>query len=122
MACFHCKGDHHINDCPNITKEQKKNIWDDVQEKWRQQKLDEQAHINVEVKEDKEEAFSFLQNYYDNPCMVKKRERRTLNEEFMYLDSTSSFYQMFTDKHLLDVEKVAIRLRGECNASTTNSN
>ena len=40
----------------------------------------------------------------------------------MYLDSTSSFHQMFTDKHLLDVEKVAIRLRGECNAGTTHSN
>ena len=54
--------------------------------------------------------------------MVKERKRQTLNEEFMYLDSTSSFYQMFTDKHLLHVEKLAIRLSGECNAGTTHSN
>ena len=53
VACFHCKGDHHLNDCPDITREQKKKIWDDVQEKWRQQKLDEQAHINVKVEETK---------------------------------------------------------------------
>ena len=54
--------------------------------------------------------------------MVKERERQTQNEDFMYLDSTSSFHRIFTDKHLLDVEKVAIRLRGECNAGTTHSN
>ena len=29
---------------------------------------------------------------------------------------------MFTYKHLWDVEKVAIRLRGECNAGATHSN
>ena len=122
MTCFHYKVDHHLNDCLDITKEQKKKIWDEVQEKWRQQKLDGQPHINMEIKEYKEDAFTFLQKDYDNPRVVKERERQTLNEDFMYLDSTSSFHHMFTDKHLLDVEKVAIRLRGECNAGTTHSN
>ena len=45
VESFHCKGDHHLNDCPYVTKEQKKKIRDDVQEKWRQQNLDGQAHI-----------------------------------------------------------------------------
>ena len=122
MACFHCKGDHHLNDCPDITKEQNKKILDEVQEKWRQQKLDGEAHINLEVKEDEEDKFAFLQNDYEDPRVVKECERQTLNEDFMYLDSTSSFHQMFTDKHLLDMEKVAIRLRGEYNAGMTHSN
>ena len=67
--------------------------------------MDGQAHINVEIKEDEEDAFTFLQRDYDDLRVVKEQERQTLNEEFMYLDSTSSFHQMFTDKHLLDVEK-----------------
>ena len=92
MACFHCKGDHHLNDCPGITKEQKKKIWYEVQVKCRQQKLDGQAHINVEITEDKEDAFAFLQKDYDNPRVVKERERQTLNEDFMCLDITSSFH------------------------------
>ena len=73
VACFHCKGYHHLNYCPDITKEQKKKIWGEVQEKWRQQKLDGQAHIKVGVKEDEEDAFVFLQNDYDNPRVVKER-------------------------------------------------
>ena len=81
-----------------------------------------QAHINVKIKEYKEDAFAFLQKDYEDPRVVKERERQTLNEDFMYLYSTSSFHQMFTYKHLLDVEKVAIRLWGECNAGTTHSN
>ena len=122
VACFHCKGDHHLNDCLDITKEQKKKIWDEVEEKWRQQNLDVQAHIKMGIEENEEEAFAFPQKDYDDPRVVKERERQTLNEDFMYLDSTSIFHQMFADKNILDVEKVAIRLRGECNAGTTHSN
>ena len=118
VAGFRCKGDSYLNVCPDITKEQKKKIWDEVQEKWRQQNLDGQAQINMEITEDKEDAFAFLQKDSYNLRVVKERERQTLNEEFVYLDSTSIFHQMFTDKHLLGVEKVAIRLRGECIALT----
>ena len=64
----------------------------------------------------------FLQKDHDDPRVIKERERQTLNEDFMYLDITSSFYHIFPYKHLLDVEKVAIMLRGECNACTTHSN
>ena len=47
--------------------------------------------------------------------------RRTLDPNKLYLDSTSSFHQMFTDEHLDEIKQVEVVLRGHCNAGTSFS-
>ena len=47
--------------------------------------------------------------------------RRTLDPNKLYLDSTSSFHQMFIDKHLEDIKQVEVVRRGYCNAGTSYS-
>ena len=44
-----------------------------------------------------------------------------IDENRVYLDSSSSFHQIFTKKHLRDVKTTITRLKGYCNAITTYS-
>ena len=48
-------------------------------------------------------------------------QRPTLNPNYLYLDSCSAFTQLFTEDHILDLEKVRIYLRAGCNAGTSTS-
>ena len=48
-------------------------------------------------------------------------ERDKLDENRVYLDSCSSFHQVFTKKHLHDINTTMMRLKGDCNAGTTYS-
>ena len=86
---------------------------------------DGQAHLNVDpedvsaaaanqwaLDEEEEQAFAFLQPDSDAKLVSK---RKTLDPNKLYLDSTSSFHQMFTEQHLEDIKKSDVTLRGHCN-------
>ena len=92
---------------------------------------DGQAHLNVDpevvsaeaeeqwlLDEAEEQDFAFLQPNSD-PKLVAKR--KTLDPNKLYLDSTSSFHQMFTKQHLEDIKKSDVTLRGHYNAGTSFS-
>ena len=68
--------------------------------------------------EAEEEVFAFLQPNSD-PKLVTKH--KTLDPNKLYLDSMSSFQQMFTKQHLDDIKKSDVTLRGPCNAGTSYS-
>jgi hypothetical protein len=84
--CFNCSmDDHWVVNCPNLTAAQCK-------------ELTKMAHISVS--KDVLDGIGFLQNESTNAAVVTTWN--TLNPHCLYLDldSTSSFHQVFTDKHL----------------------
>ena len=48
-------------------------------------------------------------------------QRQTLNPHYLYLDSCSTFKQVFTANHISDLERVRISLRAGCNTGTSTS-
>jgi hypothetical protein len=72
------------------------------------------AHILIGSKEF--EGIEFLQNGSSNPRAVATR--KTLDPQRLYLDSTSSFHQVFTEEHLDNLRLAGATLRANCNAST----
>ena len=46
---------------------------------------------------------------------------KTLNPNYFYLDSGSSFYQIFSEELIKDLEKVSITLRAGCNPGSSYS-
>ncbi len=50
------------------------------------------------------------------------KQQETLKPTCLYLDSMSSFYQVFSDKYLEEVKEVEVTLRGKCNAGKVFSN
>jgi hypothetical protein len=80
--CFNCGGeDHSIVNCPNLTAAQ-------------HDELTGMAQVSVSNKEFKR--IGFLQNKSINPRVVATC--KTLDPCWVYLDSTSSFHQVFTRK------------------------
>ena len=77
------------------------------------------AAAQAELDALEEAEFAFLQKHSNNPQMA--HARRTLDPNKLYLDSTSSFHQMFTDEHLEDIKQVEVVLSGHCNAGTSFS-
>ena len=79
-----------------------------------------QAHIQTEADEDPQGDhqdedndlnFAFMQNEVeDSPILKEQRARETLKPSYIYLDSTSSFHQMFRAKYMTDVHQVDIAL------------
>ena len=55
-------------------------------------------------------------------CTFVQVAQETLHEDRCYLDSYSSFHQVFTRKYLSDITRMMTRLKGNCNAGTTYSN
>ena len=47
--------------------------------------------------------------------------RKTLKPSYLYLDSTSSFHQMFTSKNMSNIRCVSTTLRGKCNGDVSHS-
>ena len=78
--------------------------------------------IQMRVKSEEERGFCCIQ-----PCGPKDqgpkvrqiKERQIINPDFLYLDSTSSFSQVFTEKHLKAVNESEVILKASCNAGTT---
>ena len=56
-------------------------------------------HTNFGTEEfaNEEDSFGFLERKSTNPLLQAQVEREQLNSDHLYLDSTSSFHQMFND-------------------------
>jgi hypothetical protein len=101
--CFNCRGNNHwVVNCPNLTTAQC-------------EELAGMVHISLSDNEFK--GIGFLQNESSNPCVIATR--KTLDPQQLYLDSTSrSFHQVFTDKHLDNLQLAGATLCADCNAGT----
>jgi hypothetical protein len=66
--------------------------------------------------------FAFMQNEQeDGPMLNDQQACKTLKPSYIYLDSTSSFHQMFRAKYMTDVHQVDIALQGKCNGGKSHS-
>jgi hypothetical protein len=100
--CLNCgAADHWVVNCPNLTAAQCK-------------ELAGMAHISVSKYI--LDGIGFLQNKSTNAAIVATR--KTLNPHCLYLDSTSSFHQVFTKEHLDHLITAGVTLRANCNAGT----
>ncbi len=100
--CFNCgMDDHWVFSCPDLSQAQR-------------EELAGMAHISIGGKEF--EGIGFLQNESSNPRVVATR--KTLDPQQLYLDSTSSFHQVFTEEHLDNLRLAGTTLRADCNAGT----
>ncbi len=100
--CFNCRGnDHWVVNCPDLTTAQRK-------------ELTSMAHISLG--DDKFEGIGFLQNESLNPRVIAAC--KTLDPQWLYLNSTLSIHQVFTDKHLDNLWLAGATLCTDCNAGT----
>ena len=58
----------------------------------------------------------------NNELVNEQQKRERLNNTYLYLDSLSSFHQMYSGEYLDDVRKVGVTLRAKCNAGEVFSN
>ncbi len=72
------------------------------------------VHISLGNNEFK--GIGFLQNELSNPRVIATR--KTLDPQRLYLDSTSSFHQVFMDKHLDNLRLAGATLCADCNVGT----
>ena len=81
-----------------------------------------QAHIQVSVEDVNEHqddyivALAFIQANNKYNAIEQHKQRETLKPTYLYLDSISSFYQVFSNKYLEKVKEMGVTLRGKCNA------
>jgi hypothetical protein len=100
--CFNCGGDNHwVVNCPDLATAQREELMGMV-------------HISIGDAEFK--GIGFLQNESTNPRVIATR--KTLNPQRLYLDSTSSFHQVFTEEHLDNLRFAGATLCANCNAGT----
>ncbi len=100
--CFNCGMDNHwVINCPDLSQAQR-------------EELAGMAHILIGGKEF--EGIGFLQNKSSNPRVVATH--KTLDPQRLYLNSTSSFHQVFTEEHLDNLRLAGATLRANCNAGT----
>jgi hypothetical protein len=71
---------------------------------------------NVTIGNEEFKGIGFLQNKSTNPHIVATR--KTLDPQWLYLDSTSSFHQVFTEEHLDNLRLAGATLHADCNAGT----
>ena len=129
--CFHCGSNHHwAHDCDQLRKTQRRSLyaakpvkggeaWEKVNAKVASAKGN--SHLNVATKDKVEDGFGFLQSKWNDPHLHYQDDRDQINPDYLYLDSTSYFHQMFDASHLEDVRNVSTILRGSCNARNTFS-
>ncbi len=55
-------------------------------------------------------------------AVQQHKQQETLKPTYLYLDSMSSFYQVFSEKYLEEVKEVGITLCGKYNAGVVLSN
>jgi hypothetical protein len=100
--CFNCGSNNHwVVNCPNLTTAQR-------------EELTGMVHISIGDAEFK--GISFLQNESTNPRVIATR--KTLDPQRLYLNSTSSFHQVFTEEHLDYLHLAEATLHADCNAGT----
>jgi hypothetical protein len=102
MNCFNCGCDNHwVINFPDLTAAQR-------------DELVGMAHVSVGNKEFK--GIGFLQNESVNPHV--RATQKTLDPCWLYLNSTSSFHQVFMEEHLDNLLLTGATLRANCNAGT----
>jgi hypothetical protein len=100
--CFNCGADNHwVVNCPDLTNAQR-------------EELAGMAHISIGDAEFK--GIGFLQNESTNTRVVATHN--TLDPHRLYLDSTSSFHQVFTEEHLDNLRLAGATLRANYNTGT----
>jgi hypothetical protein len=104
--CLNCGGnDHWVVNCPNLLAAQCV-------------ELAGMAHVSVG--KDILDGIGFLLNKSTNAAVVATR--KTINLHCFYLDSTSSFHQVFTGEHLNHPKLAGVTLCTDCNAGTIFAN
>ena len=86
---------HWVINCPDLSQAQRDKL---------------AGTINISIGGKEFEGIGFLQNDSSNPCVVATR--KTLDPQRLYLDSTSSFHQVFTEEHVDDLRLAGLRLAG----------
>ena len=87
---------------------------------------DEEDPGEEEVHQDHEEQddlnFAFMQSEGGANNMVTEQcARKTLKPSYIYLYSSSSFYQMFCKKYMTDMKQVYVALYSKCNGGKSHS-
>jgi hypothetical protein len=101
---FNCRGNNHWGvNCPNLTAAQREEL---------------AGMVHISLGDNKFEGIRFLQNESLNPPVIAAR--KTLDPLWHYLNSTVSFHQVFTDKHLDNLRLAGATLCADCNAGTTS--
>ncbi len=70
--------------------------------------------VRISIGDAEFKGISFLQNESTDPRIVATRN--TLDPHRLYLDSTSSLHQVFTEEHLDNLCFAGATLRADCNA------
>jgi hypothetical protein len=100
--CFNCgMNNHWVINCPDLSQAQC-------------EELASMAYTLIGGKEF--EGIGFLQNESSNPHVIATR--KTLDPHQLYLNSTSSFHQVFTEEHLDNLQFAGTTLHADCNAGT----
>ncbi len=100
--CFNCGGDNHwVVNCPDLTTAQCEEL---------------AGMVHISIGDTEFEGISFPQNESTNPRVIATR--KTLDPQRLYLDSTSSFHQVFTEEHLDNLRLAGATLHSNCNAGT----
>ena len=145
IKCWNCGKNHTVHNCPELTGPEKEEFIRKKHEEFREEKAARaaakasgdtvagQAHAQVEVEEvedrewhqdDEEDGFVCVLQGEDELQDLGRKQvvRETLKSNYFYLDSMSSFNQMFERNYLGTVNKVGVTLRGKCNAGVVSSN
>jgi hypothetical protein len=72
--------------------------------------------VHISIGDTGFEGIGFLQNELTNPRVIATC--KTLEPQRLYLDSTSSFHQVFMEEHLDNLRLAGATLCADCNAST----
>jgi hypothetical protein len=100
--CFNCAGDDHwVVNCPDLTTAQREEL---------------AGMVHTSFGDNKFKGIGFPQNESSNPRIIAMR--KTLDPQRLYLDSTSSFHQVFTDEHLDNLQLAGDTLCADRNAGT----
>jgi hypothetical protein len=101
---FNCgMDDHWVVNCSDLTAAQR-------------EELAGMAQAHISVSKNVLNGIRFLRNKSTNAAILTTR--KTLNPHRLYLDSTSSFHQVFSDKHLDHLKTVGVTLCTNCTAGT----
>jgi hypothetical protein len=117
--CFNCGMDNHwVVNCPNLPQSQRDKLAGTANitiGALATQIIQNSNNLSPVGKESN--ATGFLQNKSRNPHVAETR--KTLNFQRLYLNSTSSFHQVFTKEHLDNLRSTGPTLQANCNAGTT---
>ena len=130
--CHACgKPGHWAQECPTLTEDERQQLRKENEERKQRRaaRQQDQNHVNVgsEVDDIPTAIEDGVGNGDDDDKSIEgvgflqANGRAKLDEDKIYLDTCSSYNQMFTRKHLSNVSDSEYSLTGSCNAGTTVS-